>query len=69
LVRGEEVEQAMRRVVDEEHLMHPVRLWGFRGAARKEVSLVSKELGFHVFRVRGDGLREFSALLHGRLAP
>jgi hypothetical protein len=52
LVSSEEVKQALRRVVAEEHLLHPVRLRSFGGAARKEVRLIRKERRFHVFRVR-----------------
>jgi hypothetical protein len=61
---AKKLSRALRRVVAEEHLLHPIRLRSFGGTARKKVFLIHKRRGFHVPPVPGDGLREFGAVVH-----
>src|SRR5271156_3874478 len=69
LVIGEQVNHALRRVVVEEQLEVPVSLRSSGRTAGKEVLFIRDERGFNVTGVGGDGLPEFSAVVHGEVGP
>jgi hypothetical protein len=65
----EEIKQTLRRVGTKTRFEYAFRRYGLRRAAREEVFFIRGERGFNVARIRGDGLREFSAVEHGKVGP
>jgi hypothetical protein len=49
--------------------LHPARFRSFGRAAEEEVLFIRVERGFQVAGIRGDGLRQFGSVLHGKVGP
>jgi hypothetical protein len=63
-VIGKQVNLTSRRVVAETQLEVPIRLPSRRCAGKKQIPVTHQERGLNITEVCGDGLTQFSAVVH-----